>query len=633
MTTNFNPNINDVVQGFLDQIKGALPVQEFPGINSFSGAKEGLKLQGFENNLPKTAGVENNLPYNPAFESSPIQTALENMSNAPDVATGPLPFNNCSHIPAGNLPRWQKFIPKAFFELSSPAKPPFKKVLSDFLNNPHNKFVEERLAHQLDYVKKALPISDQVRKNLDEVRNYLGFYPKKFNLPEVKNFSSDYFNIDPVKFAEKVYEEMPPNFILLSKTEQELLYEDKARELAPVHPAVLEYVSEEITQDKNAALLLSKMVDGVHEKLEILLDEDKLDLLEKGDEIESLLNEGIFKEPDWVLSVLEDLGEQVEGLKPSTQERLKEVERDIRLGRMTVNGMIKAKDLNPKATFLDVGKAIFGVAFRMPLAFELKDAFLNYKKDKLIEQGVMDRAVPLKNNFLFEKVQSWMVYNSISSLESDNFNYEEFLVESKVFTSGCTELANGRIFSANGIATHETDSREGAKMLSEMAGGAKVTGIYNATHSYSSDLKECILHTLYVNTKPVSLLVEEISDYFEKEGLDKRILINCHSQGAIITRNALVQLPPEIRKRVSVLAVAPGAYIDRYLCGSVIHLVSSRDWLVPYIDRPGRERCKDTIIELKSKAPWWHLMDHSYKSPTYAPFIRQLNQNFYSENK
>ncbi len=104
------------------------------------------------------------------------------------------------------------------------------------------------------------------------------------------------------------------------------------------------------------------------------------------------------------------------------------------------------------------------------------------------------------------------------------------------------------------------------------------------------------------------------------------MLIVCHSQGAAITRNVLVQLPPEIRKRISVLAVAPAAYIDRYLCGNVVHLVSDWDFIVPWIDKAGRERCK------KSQGPWWK-MDHSFNSPTYRENIEEVMRKFNEENQ
>ncbi|MFW1646351.1 hypothetical protein, partial [Acinetobacter guillouiae] len=87
-------------------------------------------------------------------------------------------------------------------------------------------------------------------------------------------------------------------------------------------------------------------------------------------------------------------------------------------------------------------------------------------------------------------------------------------------------------------------------------------------------------------------------------------------------RNALIQLPPHIRNRISIVAVAPAAYIDRNLCGAVVHLVSKWDWLIPQIDRAGRERCKDTTIVLERKG--WSLLDpfdHSFESKTYTDLI------------
>ena len=81
-------------------------------------------------------------------------------------------------------------------------------------------------------------------------------------------------------------------------------------------------------------------------------------------------------------------------------------------------------------------------------------------------------------------------------------------------------------------------------------------------------------------------------------------------------RNALRTMPKELRDRIYVIAVAPGAYIDAELCGGIVHLVSQRD-IVPWSDFAGRLRCRDTIEYLSpdQDAP---LFDHGFDSPTYT---------------
>jgi hypothetical protein len=69
-----------------------------------------------------------------------------------------------------------------------------------------------------------------------------------------------------------------------------------------------------------------------------------------------------------------------------------------------------------------------------------------------------------------------------------------------------------------------------------------------------------------------------------------------------------------------VIAVAPAVYIDKDLCGQVVHLVSSRD-PVPWIDFMGRMRNKDTVVVL-DRDPEESYFDHSFTSKTYERAIR-----------
>ena len=106
------------------------------------------------------------------------------------------------------------------------------------------------------------------------------------------------------------------------------------------------------------------------------------------------------------------------------------------------------------------------------------------------------------------------------------------------------------------------------------------------------------------------------------------LLIVAHSRGCTDTRNILYRLPPELRERIYVLAVAPGSYIERYLCKDVLHLVSKGD-LVTNIDRDVRARCGSTIIELDPHPDAFpQSFDHFLTSPTYKDHIHEHIMNF-----
>jgi hypothetical protein len=99
-----------------------------------------------------------------------------------------------------------------------------------------------------------------------------------------------------------------------------------------------------------------------------------------------------------------------------------------------------------------------------------------------------------------------------------------------------------------------------------------------------------------------------------------------HSRGCVYGRNGLIDSPQKLRDRAEVAAFAPGGYIDRSLCKSVTHYVSTRDF-IPWIDRLGRQRCKDTIITLKPhpRAP---MLDHNFTSSTFAMRMKTVIEKY-----
>jgi YD repeat-containing protein len=133
------------------------------------------------------------------------------------------------------------------------------------------------------------------------------------------------------------------------------------------------------------------------------------------------------------------------------------------------------------------------------------------------------------------------------------------------------------------------------------------------------------------------LLVEKHLDkmwnsFFEKNSANAKFLMICHSQGAIHVRNALLDYPPELRERILIVAIAPGAYIYKETCGNVFHYRAEwwRDF-VPRLDRSGAKREKDTITTLSSH-PDASAFDHEFMSPTYQRELRKHITNYIKAN-
>jgi RHS repeat-associated protein len=198
--------------------------------------------------------------------------------------------------------------------------------------------------------------------------------------------------------------------------------------------------------------------------------------------------------------------------------------------------------------------------------------------------------------------------------------YRPYHERSKVYDlsdQGLPELPDMEIEFINGIDNSYADAKKNAMYISRLAGGCNVHAVYNATHGKVKDLNECQMGLNYIATSPVRQLHQMWNSFFEKRSAKAKLLIICHSQGAIHVRNALLDYPPELRERIIVIAIAPGGYIYPESCAQVVHYRGKayRD-PIPRYDTEGAERAKDTIIELDShpKAP---LHDHKFESPTY----------------
>ena len=180
----------------------------------------------------------------------------------------------------------------------------------------------------------------------------------------------------------------------------------------------------------------------------------------------------------------------------------------------------------------------------------------------------------------------------------------------------------------NGIWNDYGMAKESAQYISRLSGGYNIHAVYNATHGKLPDLKESKIGLNYIATDPVRQLHRMWNSFFERSSANAKFLMICHSQGAIHVRNALLDYPPELRKRILVVAIAPAAYIYKETCAKVIHYRAEwwRD-LVTRIDKAGARRAKGTIVTLHSHLRA-HLIDHEFQSPTYMERLQEHIRNY-----
>ena len=201
-----------------------------------------------------------------------------------------------------------------------------------------------------------------------------------------------------------------------------------------------------------------------------------------------------------------------------------------------------------------------------------------------------------------------------------NFKYESKLPwwdRSAIYPVGQVTVPNRGVGFHNGMYNTVGEALLSGQHISDLGNGIQVDVFHNSTHGHF-DVIEAALGRAYIATEPVELLHKGWNDFFLRNP-DGYYLMFCHSQGAINTRNALLQYNPELAKRIRVVAIAPGAYIHSDSCMSVTHY-RTISWLrdpVPHLcDLMGAWREASSIKELASHfdAP---LHDHALSSKTY----------------
>ncbi len=123
-------------------------------------------------------------------------------------------------------------------------------------------------------------------------------------------------------------------------------------------------------------------------------------------------------------------------------------------------------------------------------------------------------------------------------------------VQSKIFDLGLPEPSVGRIMFINGMWNTFGDALINVEHLSQICGGHNVHAVYNATHGHKVDAVEGKIGLSFIATTPVRLLHQQWNDFFKNCSPNAKILMYCHSQGAIHVRNALVDYPEELRQRI-----------------------------------------------------------------------------------
>jgi len=214
----------------------------------------------------------------------------------------------------------------------------------------------------------------------------------------------------------------------------------------------------------------------------------------------------------------------------------------------------------------------------------------------------------------------------------------------RYITGGNWDIRLG-IGSTNGMNTTLDEAASHANYLAKFASNQNIDWIYNRSHGPLIDLAE-IFTLNYAGRSPNTgqLLIDTWTEFHERnaEQPQAKYLQFCHSQGAIHVRNALANAPKEIRDRVIVVAIAPGAVVPKNLCYQSYNYASKKD-IVPFgelvyasaldTNEFGTSKLVETALENRDELilldphPDDTGIDHDFESPTFKDrIIYHINQ-------
>jgi hypothetical protein len=153
---------------------------------------------------------------------------------------------------------------------------------------------------------------------------------------------------------------------------------------------------------------------------------------------------------------------------------------------------------------------------------------------------------------------------------------------SQVFTIPGKQLPGKLLLGINGLDNTLSEAVSHAQHLQELSGGHEVTWVYSSCDGLIVDAARAAVR-FFVPFWPLSpeakLLQDNLMQFHSDNANDPnaKCFLSCHSRGAIDVRNALQNLPPEVRNRVIVVALAPAVVVPKALCFQSYNYASKND--------------------------------------------------------
>jgi hypothetical protein len=191
--------------------------------------------------------------------------------------------------------------------------------------------------------------------------------------------------------------------------------------------------------------------------------------------------------------------------------------------------------------------------------------------------------------------------------------------ESAIYDLNKEEIQKGMIVFVNGVLTEAADAKDHAEYLSKLMAKKNVYYVHNATHGMILDILDCVVGKIELSQKPIELIQKIWRDFLQKDP-ENSILMICHSQGATLVKNALLDMRWEVRKRIIVVSIAGACIIPDSICQKAFNYISTHDF-IPFFDLHSWKHDLQEIYYLSpgENANFW---DHDFQSPTYFEMLK-----------
>ncbi len=206
-----------------------------------------------------------------------------------------------------------------------------------------------------------------------------------------------------------------------------------------------------------------------------------------------------------------------------------------------------------------------------------------------------------------------------------------------------------RISGINGMNNSMGEAVSNMEYLSSFVPDKSIDWVYNRSHGPVIDFLEILMNYRGYSPNTEQLLSENWMAFHEgnKDRPHAKYLQICHSQGAIHVRNTLAKLPEEIRNRIIVIAVAPGAVVPKEICFRSFNYVSKGD-IVPKGElvftrafdpnECGISKSVERALDYHDQIIWlepdpdMNKDVHSFQHPVYEADIRRSINDYLKNN-